>query len=43
MRDPELLVTQVVGNGFTVDEWVVWPPYEAERLDRCYVVASAAA
>jgi SAM-dependent methyltransferase len=42
MRDPDLLVTQLGRNGFTVDECVVRPPYDGERVDRCYVVASAA-
>jgi SAM-dependent methyltransferase len=40
MRDPDLLVAQLERNGFTVDECVVRPPYEGERVDRCYVVAS---
>ena len=42
MRDPDLLVTQLGRNGFTVDECVVRPPYDGERVDRCYVVASVA-
>ena len=42
MRDPDLVVAQLERNGFTVDECVVRPPYDGERVDRCYVVASAA-
>jgi len=42
MRDPDLLVAQLERNGFAVDEYVVRPPYDGERTDRCYVVASVA-
>jgi SAM-dependent methyltransferase len=42
MRDPDLLVAQLERIGFVVNECVVRPPYEGERVDRCYVVASAA-